>query len=431
MKKFLFLLLTFFLAGWLAAPVQAESLPEEVQQMQDLRRLEKAKAAQSNTTVKPTVTPTQEQQYAQFLRQLDSSSPVAVAIPKIFAQEDLVIEEDIEGDLYAFGSNVQIDGNVTGDVIAAGANVIINGNISDDLRVAGAKVIINGQVGKNVTVGAAELTFGEMSRVNGSVIAGAGDSMFSGEINGKLWLGSGNAILAGNFNNDVEVSADNLTSRPSTYIVGDLKARVGAESTDDASLTQDQVAGKIDISRQPVEESAPKKVKVDSQKVGSALIMAEIVKIVFKFITGMIVGSLALYFLPQVSKKVVSNLTVNPFASLGYGFAALILTPIAAILLMVMVVTLPLGIFSLFIYVMMLMAAKWVSAKALGTWMAKLVDEKWLKNDYVQLALGLFILFAFGAIPVLGWAVKAVALFLGTGALTNLLVESLSKRGKA
>ncbi len=425
-------MLTFFLAGWLAAPVQAESLPEEIQRMQDLRRLERAKSAQSNTTVKPTVTPTQEQQYAQFLRQLDSSSPVAVAIPKIFAKEDLVIEEDIEGDLYAFGSNVQIDGNVTGDVIAAGANVIINGNISDDLRVVGAKVIINGQVGKNVTVGAAELTFGEMSRVNGSVIAGAGDSMFAGEINGKLWLGSGNAILAGDFNNDVEVNADNLTSRSSVYIAGDLKARVGADSTAEASLTQDQVGGKIDISRQPVKESTQtKKVKVDSKKVGSALVVAEIVKIVFKFITGMIVGSLALYFLPQVSKKVVSYLTTNPLASLGYGFATLILVPIAALLLMVMVVTLPLGVFSLFVYIMMLMAAKWVSAKAIGTWLAKLVDEKWLKNDYVQLALGLFILFTIGAIPVLGWAVKAVSLFLGTGALANLLIETLSKRGKA
>ena len=67
----------------------------------------------------------------------------AVYVPK---------DEIIEGNLYAVGSSLIIDGKVTGDVICAGQSININGNIGGNLRVVGNTINFNGQVARNAMV---------------------------------------------------------------------------------------------------------------------------------------------------------------------------------------------------------------------------------------------------------------------------------------
>lgn len=438
MKKYCPLFIAIFLAIFFIRPVFAQATPDKDPPVGSNYRRVSPSPAPSLTPVdddenmpadSSTTTPTQNQRYEAFLQNLNSRAKVG--IPKIMAAENLVVTEDIDGDLYAFGNNVQIDGDVNGDLIAAGASVMINGNVSDDVRVAAATVIINGEVGKNVTVGAGELVFDQNSVVNGSVIAGAGNTTFAGQILGKVWLGGQDANLTGNFGHDFETSVEELSVNSNVMVAGNFKAKVDSEfSSEDSLIKQDQVGGKREITRRVSETSEAKQVQPEQDKMGRALAMAMITKFLLKVATGMVMGSLALYFFPKVSEKLSAFLLGNPLASVGYGFAALVLTPMAVVLMMVLVVTLPLGFFTLMFYMMMLVAAKWVSARTLGVWLAKMMKVAWLKNKYAQLALGLVVLFALSAVPVLGWAVKTIAFFLGMGALVNLVMEVFGKKVK-
>jgi hypothetical protein len=53
-------------------------------------------------------------------------------------------DEVVNDDLYAFGTNVLVQGIVGGDVIAAGATVSVTGRVTGSVMAAGNSVTVNG-----------------------------------------------------------------------------------------------------------------------------------------------------------------------------------------------------------------------------------------------------------------------------------------------
>jgi cytoskeletal protein CcmA (bactofilin family) len=145
-----------------------------------------------------------------------------VANPNFKFAENLVISEDLNGDVYAAGGTVRIDGNINGDLIVAGGQVYINGNISQDLRVFGGTVTINGIVEQNASIFAGEVELGPNSEINGSVVGGAGNGNFSGSIMGGTWFGAGNTSLAGKHGDQVNLWTESAQLLSNSEINGDL-----------------------------------------------------------------------------------------------------------------------------------------------------------------------------------------------------------------
>src|SRR5688500_5659542 len=55
--------------------------------------------------------------------------------------------EVIEGDLYAFGEIVKVDGTIKGDLIAFGGQISVKGTVEGDIAAAGQTVLIEGHIG--------------------------------------------------------------------------------------------------------------------------------------------------------------------------------------------------------------------------------------------------------------------------------------------
>jgi len=60
--------------------------------------------------------------------------------------------QEVQGDYFAFGPQVEISGTVHGDVYAAGGEMLMDGVVDGDLIVAGGDVTVSGMVTQDIRI---------------------------------------------------------------------------------------------------------------------------------------------------------------------------------------------------------------------------------------------------------------------------------------
>ena len=88
----------------------------------------------------------------------------------ILGQEIEIKNVQIEGSLYVFGEKIEFSG-VVNDLYACGSNITIDesGNIWRDVKIAGSIVEVNGTIGRNAFIAVNELSVGENTVINGEL----------------------------------------------------------------------------------------------------------------------------------------------------------------------------------------------------------------------------------------------------------------------
>ncbi len=107
-----------------------------------------------------------------------------------------------------------------------------------------------------------------------------------------------------------------------------------------------------------------------------------------------------------------------PWVSLLVGFILLVVAPVAAAVVMLTLIGIPLALLMLFGYLVVLYVGRVFVGLAIGRWLFTKFRRPQM-SLYVDLLVGLLILWLLGVIPYVGWAVRAVALLLGLGALAS------------
>jgi hypothetical protein len=140
------------------------------------------------------------------------------------------------------------------------------------------------------------------------------------------------------------------------------------------------------------------------------LVLAKLVS----FVSTLVLGLLFLYLLPRYTGSAVAALRQRPWASLGIGFVAFVVTPVASVILLITVLGAPLGLMAAALFLVAIYAARvFVIIRvgaALFAWMGKPVREVW------ALVIGLVIYSIVTAIPFLGWIVTWAVVLFGLGA---------------
>jgi hypothetical protein len=111
--------------------------------------------------------------------------------------DTIVIDEDTDDDVYAFGQEIVVDATIDGDLIAFGSSLTINGTVTGDVIFAGAALTINGTVGDDLRAAGAVLYLGEDASVGDDVNAGAGafEMVPGSSVGGDLYFGAGQAVI--------------------------------------------------------------------------------------------------------------------------------------------------------------------------------------------------------------------------------------------
>lgn len=312
------------------------------------------------------------------------------------SQITISAEETVDGDLYASGGRVIVEGSVDGDLIAAAGQVTISGEVTGDLMASGGAVDISGEVGGDARVAAGQATVSGSIGEDLFIASGQTTISDSGEVGEDLVFGSGRMTMNGTVDGDV----------------------LGATGDYDRQGT---VMGTEDVTIQDVE--AP-------------TIADRILDALQRFISLLLVAALFLWLAPRYVEEPTQMLRQRPWASLGIGFVGVIAFGVLVFLLILVAVLLAIGvglvglsdlvgaiIFAavvavavlafLFFLVTVFGAPAWVGM-ALGSIVLSLDSTA---RRWVALIIGLAVVVALTSIPVAGrWIGLLVALF-GLGAV--------------
>jgi len=230
---------------------------------------------------------------------------------------NIAINGTIHGDLIAGGNNISVDGNVTGDVIAGGNSVVIRGQVGGSVRAAGNTVVVDGKIANDLVVGGNELTILGNGRVGRDVIVGATNATISGQIGRDLQAGGANVKIDSGVGGNVTANVERLQITDRGTVGGSLKY---------TSKNEAQIANAASV-KGSVERQTPDN--------GRAPLFSGTAALVVEWLKGLIglliLGILVVFFFPGFSRRAGEVLVHSPWLTLAVGALALIGLPILSI----------------------------------------------------------------------------------------------------
>jgi hypothetical protein len=277
-------------------------------------------------------------------------------------------------DVIVAGREVDITQPVSGDILAAGWRVTVSAQAQDDVRIAAAEIRLNAPVNGDVTIAGGDITLGPDTHVNGRSWITGRAVRIDGVVDRELRVAGATVVLAGEVRQPVEIVGEKLeilrTARvlaPLTY-KGPVEAQIAPGAV---------IQGPITFNR--IEEREARRARAFPAT--SMLLFS-----IHVFLAGLLV----VMFLPRVETSVIDVLRSQPGKSLVAGFVVLVTVPIAAILLIVSVLGLPIGLALAAGYALALFVAVVATALSVGAFEARLFNVP-LGERRGQHALWLFL----------------------------------------
>ena len=336
-------------------------------------------------------------------------SPSPAAAADIREGQDITIgtSETIEDDLYAFGTNITINGTIHGDLIAAGSNISVDGNVSGDVIAAGNSVVIRGQVGGSVR--AAGNTVVVDGKIANDLVVGATNATISGQIGRDLQAGGANVKIDSSVGGNVTANVERLQVTDRGTVGGSLKY---------TSKNEAQIANASSV-KGSVERQTPDN--------GRAPLFSGTAALVVEWLKGLIglliLGILVVFFFPGFSRRAGEVLVHSPWLTLAIGALALVGLPILSIVFFAVGYLIGgwwIGFVVLALFVVVLALSIPVAAVGVGGALLRVARRP--VPVWLALFIGLVALLLVALIPILGGIVIFCALLFGMGATTIAVV---------
>jgi hypothetical protein len=319
-------------------------------------------------------------------------------------------------DLTAAGGTVRLEGDTTNDVIAAGGNVTLSGNVGDTARVAGGSIIIQSAIANDLVVAGGTIDLTNEASVGGDLVITGGTLRINAPVRGNVWVTGGtveiNSTVGGNVHGG-EIGTLHLGSK--AVITGDLTYTAEQKAT---LASGAQVLGK-----QNFKQEARGPSEKDATGAIAGIVTAGII---YKLLAGIAVAFFFIWLLPRFFANTNKIIVGDPLKTGFLGFAALILTPILSVILLVLFW---IGIASFLLYFFLLVFSVIAVHIFTGWWILRWWygrDKKDYALDWKAAVIGPLAITIFGLIPVIGWLINFILWLLGIGALVTQLWNFVS-----
>jgi hypothetical protein len=317
--------------------------------------------------------------------------------------------QTIEGDAFIAGAEIDLRVPVDGDAALSGGKIRISGRIGEDLYAAGGEVMLDAPVLRNARLAGKDIQLSARSDIAGrSTVAGRNVTV-EGGVAGQLMVFGESVVLNGRFGSGVLVFARELSVGPDAVIQGRLTYRTAKEPN--VSATAEIVGGmKKSDAEFDTEELRPwaRRVAFAAAAVFSAGVF--------------FAGLLAILLAPAATASVTRTINLRPWQSLLVGALLAIGIPFAAVLLMVTVIGIPVGVALMFAWPVLLLLGYLFGVMFMSDSLANLFVRSGNGIPGRGLRIGLFalvliVLLVLGWLPILGWLIGVVLLWLGLGAI--------------
>lgn len=317
----------------------------------------------------------------------------------------LHIAQQVAGDLLAASCDLDVGSAVAGDAALAGGSVRLDASVGGGLYAAGGKVFLNGSVGRNVRAAGGHVQIGPDAKISGNVSVAGGDVAMRGTVKGYLSAAGGHVLIDGPVEGDVIASGGHVELGPNARIGGKLKYRTNDFQRDPAA----QVAGSVEAlaaHRAMHEDGSPWHRRTGGRWIWSAGVM--------------LMAVLLAAAVPAVSARMAEELRSHPWLSLLWGLVAFACIPVAAVLLLITIIGIPLAILAFLLFLALLLAGQAVTVASIADLVlrryrpADAARAAWRAGFAILAALGLALLVR---VPYLGGLVALVAILAGIGVI--------------
>jgi cytoskeletal protein CcmA (bactofilin family) len=316
------------------------------------------------------------------------------------AGSSITIDGTVNGDLWAAGGTLNINGRVNGDVVATVATLNIEGEVGQSVRVAAGEVNIGGYIGDDLLFGGGDLTISGTATIGGDLLFAASKVRINGVISGYIRGAGGEVTLADGVGGDVKLGVDALTVASSTVILGDLTYTSENEAVIHSGA---QIVGTV-THQTGVEW--PFRGGLISTVLGRLL----------AFLMILLIGVVIVVTAPRRTALMADTIKTKPWLSLGWGAIILFGTPIAAIIVCITIVGIPMALIALALYGIAIYLAQIPAALFIGRWIIGYLTKTDSRGVMVgALALGLAILCLLRMIPYAGFFIWLAAVLFGLG----------------
>lgn len=343
-------------------------------------------------------------------------------------------DETIDDTLLAAGETVSIDGNVNGDLLAFGRSVTVRGNVAGNLVTGAETVRVEGTVGGSIIGGARALSlanarigrdlygFGrDVELQNGANVAG--NAIAFGEnvdIDGRVGVdlaGFASALrVSGAVEGDVQAHAGTITLLPTARVGGNVTGHV--DSAGDLNIASGAVVGGT------VDEQLVAREERRNRYLTVGYYFGELVRLGTMFLAGL----LLLWVFP-VLRAVSLPDAMAVLRSGGIGLAAAVTLPVAALLLCITIIGLPIGVLTFMLGAIGLYFSKPVVAQIIGRGLLRNAERP--PHYAATLVVGLVLVVVAINVPFIGGIANFVLTLVGFGVIVSLLVARFQRGSMA
>jgi len=243
--------------------------------------------------------------------------------------QSAVVDGLLDGDLTVFSGNVTINGEVTGDInfFSSGTVRISEGAVvGGALRGVAVNVTISGSVGSDVFASAASIVVEETGVVARDVMGFGGVLRIEGSVGRDVRGRTMRTVIDGSVSGDTDVATQKFEVGSAAVIEGDILYRSPVGASIDAAA---EISGTV--TRLPTQSNFV---------YGVILSLANMIG----FLGFMVAGLVALLLLRGSGSRATGAMLVKPVRSFLVGIAAVVIAPVAVVVLAASLVGLPLAL---------------------------------------------------------------------------------------
>ena len=321
-----------------------------------------------------------------FADTLDSASN------KCFSSNNINETIDAQSDVYAVGNNLRFNGIVKADLLVAGNNIDIQTeSIGGSIRAAGATITIDSNVERNITVAGASVDIKSGTKAKGIYISS----------------GAGNVVtINGIVTNNVKVNCTKLIIGEKAKVIGNFKVK----SEEDMEVLGDFNTNNITFEKINYDKN-------ETRLLGKINILGKFARI----ITAIILAVLITLLCNKYNNKAVERFEYRPWMPFIIGFATLVILPMAAILLCITIVGIPISIISFIIYGLLIYLAPIFTSVILGKVVLKNM------NPYLSAIIFTLIVKMLLFTPYIGGVIIFACILLSLGIFIQNIFDKMTE----
>lgn len=322
-----------------------------------------------------------------------------------------------KGDVYLTGNNITVD-------------YIIDGNL---FVISSGEVTINSQIAGDAFVMANKVTIGEQGYIFSNLFTCAPTVEIKGVVYDAYLLSQKVTISGGYIYRDLKASCQTLN-------VWGTVGRNAYVNTNTISFTDEAVQGMIngDLNYSAKSElSIPEGSVVGNTNYSAAkgtegtTIQSYLLNLGGLLVLIIIIWLLGLWLTPKLMESTNEMIKTRKLPIILSGLLGLIVTPIVAILLLILGITAPVGMLLLVVYFLILAISKPAFIIVLNRFICSQLKIDKPMGIFGMLIVTGIVLWAIGLIPYVGPIVSMITVVLGLGTLLTPIITKNAKKDMA